>query len=202
MRYTFYMQLSQYAKQQGTRYRTALCWSHAGAVNGYQAPSGTIIVVEEQPPPLNQPRVVIHARVSSTEHRENRERQAERLTQYSAMKSYQAVQIVKEIASSVNDSRQKLLSLLKDRSITLLVVEHKDRLIRCDFRYLDTLLELQGRGIKVVNLAENDQADLVQDLASGVSSFCARLYRQQRAKRKTERIVKELADGEGNDALG
>jgi len=82
---------------------------------------------------------------------------------------------VKEIASGVNDSRPKLLSLFRDPSITLLVVEHKDRLTRFGFRYIEALLELQGRKIEVVNVAENDKADLLHDLASIVYSFCARL---------------------------
>jgi putative resolvase len=45
----------------------------------------------------------------------------------------------------VNDSRPKLLSLLKDSSITLIVVEHRDRLTRFGFHYLEPLLEAQGR---------------------------------------------------------
>ncbi|HZU70319.1 MAG TPA: hypothetical protein VFA09_23820 [Ktedonobacteraceae bacterium] len=38
------MKLSQYAKQQGVSYRTALDWFRNGTIKGYQAPSGTIIV--------------------------------------------------------------------------------------------------------------------------------------------------------------
>ena len=92
----------------------------------------------------------------------------------------------------MNDSRPKSLSLLKDTSITLLVVEHRDRLTRFGFPYLETLLETQGRSIEVVNLAENDQEDLLADLVAMVSSFTARLYGQRRAERKTERIVVAL----------
>jgi putative resolvase len=79
------------------------------------------------------------------------------------------------------------------------VVEHKDRLTLFGFRYLETLLELQGRRIEVVNVAENDQEDLIADLVAIVYSFTARLYGQRRAKRKTERIVQELqAEEKGN----
>lgn len=53
------------------------------------------------------------------------------------------VAVVKEIASSVNDSRPKLLALLQDQTITRLVLEHKDRLTRFGFRYLEVLM--QGR---------------------------------------------------------
>src|SRR6266480_6733725 len=143
--YNFFMKLSQYAKQQGISYSTALRWWRAGTIKGYQAPTGTIIVTEGEKPSARPEKVAIYARVSSAEHRANLERQAERLVQYYEARGYQVTQVVKEIASGVNDSRPKLLSLLKDSSITLLVVEHRDRLTRFGFRYVETLLEIQGR---------------------------------------------------------
>jgi putative resolvase len=186
------MKLSQYAKQQGISYSTALRWWHQGVIRGYQAPSGTIIVEAETKPPAREERVAIYARVSSAEHKENLERQVERLVQYCTVRGYQVAQISKEIASGVNESRPKLLALLKDRQTTRIVVEHQDRLTRFGFRYLETLLELQGRTIEVVNVAENDQEDLIADLVAIVYSFTARLYGQRRAKRQTERILQEL----------
>jgi putative resolvase len=194
------MKLSQYAKQQGISYSTALRWWHQGVVRGYQAPSGTIIVEREAKPPAREERVAIYARVSSAEHRENLERQVERLSQYCTVRGYQVAQVVKEIASGVNDSRPKLLALLKDQQTSRIIVEHKDRLTRFGFRYLETLLELQGRTIEVVNVAENDKEDLIADLIAIVYSFTTRLYGQRRAKRKTERIVQELQAEERNKA--
>ena len=44
--YITHMKLRQYAKQQGINYRTALRWFRDGAIQNYQAPSGTIIVTE------------------------------------------------------------------------------------------------------------------------------------------------------------
>ena len=143
---------------------------------------------------------MIYARVSSTEHEENLERQAERLVQYCTVRGYQVAQIVKEIGSGVNDSRPKLLALLKDQQTTRILVEHKDRLTRFGFRYLETLLELQGRTIEVVNVAENDKEDLISDLVAMIYAFTARLYGQRRAKRKTARIVQELQSEEGEQA--
>ena len=194
------MKLSQYAKQQGISYSTALRWWHQGVIRGYQAPSGTIIVETESQQARAPERVVIYARVSSTEHKENLERQVEQLVQYCSVRGYQVAQVVKEIASGVNESRPKLLALLKDRQATRIVVEHKDRLTRFGFRYLETLLELQGRTIEVVNVAENDKEDLISDLVAIVYSFTARLYGQRRAKRKTERIVQELRGEDKHEA--
>jgi predicted site-specific integrase-resolvase len=64
-------------------------------------------------------------------------------------------QVVNEVASGANESRPKLLTLLKDTSIARIVVEHRDRLTRFGFHYLQSLLEAQGRQVEVVNLAEN-----------------------------------------------
>lgn len=185
------MKLSQYAKQQGISYRTALRWFRDGTIQGYQAPSGTILVTEREPMQAVQ-KVAIYARVSSAEHRANLERQAERLTQYCTARGYHVAQVVKEIASGVNESRPKLLSLLRDTSITRVVGEHRDRLTRFGFHYLDALFTVQGRTIEVVNPAQNDKEELLADLRSIISSFCARLYGQRRAKRKTEQLVEQL----------
>jgi len=187
------MKLSQYAKQQGISYKTALRWWQAGLIKGYQTATRTIIVTEEVPPEaIVKQKVAIYARVSSREHEALLERQMERMKDYCASKGYQIAVSVKEIASGVNDTRPKLLSLLEDATVTLIVVEHKDRLTRFGFHYLETLLEMQGRKIEVVNLAENGKEDLLQDLTSIIYSFCARLYGQRRAKRQTHTIVEQL----------
>jgi predicted site-specific integrase-resolvase len=195
------MKLSQYAKQQGISYRTALRWFRAGTIKGYQAPTGTIIVTEGGAESSTRPeKVVIYARVSSPEQRDNLERQAARLADYCAARGYQVAQVVKEIASGVSDSRPKLLALLTDTHVTRIVVEYQDRLTRFGFPYLEALLQAQGRTIEVLNLAENDTEDLLADLVALVSSFTARLYGQRRAKRKTERIAAELRGEEEADA--
>jgi putative resolvase len=141
-------------------------------------------------------RVAIYARVSSHEPQANLDRQAERLVSYCAAKGYQVSKVVKEIASGVNDSRPKLLALLEDQAITLIVVDHKDRLTRFGFRYLDTLLRGQSRALEVVNEAGNETEDLMADLTAILYSFTARLYGQRRAKRKTETVIRALEAGE------
>jgi putative resolvase len=196
------MKLSQYAKQQGISYRTALRWFRNGTIKGYQAPSGTIIVTIDEQTGHQVQKVAIYARVSSSENKSNLESQAERLVAYCTAKGYQIAKVVKEIGSGVNDSRPKFLSLLEDQSIGLIVIEHKDRGTRFGFRYIETLLRGQGRSVEVVNHAENGTEDLLADLWQIIDSFCARLYGQRRAKRKTEKIVAELEKNGDDDAAG
>ena len=53
------MKLSEYARQQGISYRTALRWFRAGTIKGYQAPTGTIIVTGAQPASARPEKVAI-----------------------------------------------------------------------------------------------------------------------------------------------
>jgi len=48
--------------------------------------------------------------------------------------------------------------------------------------------------IEVVNTAENRINDLMEDLVAIITSFCARLYGQQRGRWKTEAAIKALEE--------
>ncbi len=82
--------------------------------------------------------------------------------------------------------------------LSVAVAQLKYRIIDVDllyvllYPYLETLLEQQGRSIQVINLAEDAAEELLSDLTAIICSFCARLYGQRRAKRKTERLKAEL----------
>lgn len=187
------MKLSDYAKQQGVRYETAWRWFRDGKIQGRRVGAHTILIDEEVPEP--QPSFLstaVYTRVSSAENKSNLDSQAERLVAYCTVRGYQVSKVIKEIGSGINDSRPKFLALLADPSIGRIVIEPKDRGTRFGFRYIETLLKTYGREIEVVNQAENSTEDLLADLSSIISSFCARLYGQRRAKRKTEKIVQEL----------
>jgi predicted site-specific integrase-resolvase len=190
------MKLSEYAKQVGVTYETAWHWFKAGHLRGYQMATGTIIITEPvgEVPANASEAVVIYARVSAAENKANLDRQAERLQAYCTAKGWAVSRVVKEIGSGVNDERPKLLKLLTDAGVAVIVVEHRDRLTRFGFHYLEALLGMQGRRIEVVNQVENGRDDLMQDFVSIITSFCARLYGQRRSKRKTERLIQELQD--------
>lgn len=98
-------------------------------------------------------KVAIYTRVSATENKDNLEGQAKRLTDCCAAKGYPVALVIKEVGSGVNDTRPKLLKLLTDSTVTLMVVEHKDRLTRFGFNYIEPqLLKLQ---VSVPNFGPN-----------------------------------------------
>ena len=86
-------------------------------------------------------------------------------------------------------SFKKLSNLFLNKSVTKVVIEHKDRLTRFGFNYLK---QLWGVEIVVINEVQEDEKDLMQDFVSLVTSFCARLYCKRRSSRATEKLINEL----------
>ena len=89
----------------------------------------------------------------------------------------------------LNDDRPKLNELLKDNAVTNIIVEHKDRLTRFGFNYIQTLLSRCGCNVIVVNNVDSEKEDLMQDFISVITSFCARIYSKRRTKKQVEKII-------------
>jgi predicted site-specific integrase-resolvase len=181
--------ISEYAKKNKVSVRTIWNWIYDGRVSIRRTETGRVrIVIDEN----KEKTVAVYARVSSSENKDNLERQKERLVSFYNAKGYKVSKVVTEIGSGLNDKRPKLEALLSDNSIDIIVVEHKDRLCRFGLNYIQKLLALQEREIEIVNPVDDDKEDLVQDFVSIITSFCARIYGQRRTKRKTEQLIKEL----------
>lgn len=178
------MKLSTYAKQLGISYRTAFRWFQAGKLDAYQTETGTIIVRDPVESPSD---VALYARVSSADQKDDLQKQVERLQTYVIAKGWKVDKVVTEIASGLNDQRPKLTSLLLDKSIGVIVVEHRERLTRFGFHYIENLLQMQGRKIEVI-FPNETKDDLVQDFIAVITSMCARIYGRRGNKRRSERL--------------
>lgn len=199
------MKLSEYARRIGVKRHTAYRWFKRGEIpNAVQLPSGTIYVPDEifeTEMKSKQGITVVYARVSSSEQRKaNLETQAERLTQFAIANGWVVDKVIKEVGSGLNGEQTKLTELLlSDEPIDRIIVEHKDRLTRFGFNYLEILAKKQGFEIIVVNPTVTDQEDLMQNFASIITSFCTQLYSRQRAKRITEEIIQTLQKGNSDE---
>jgi putative resolvase len=138
-------------------------------------------------------KVIIYCRVSSSVNKTNLQTQKNRLVDYCNAKGYKVSEIIEEYGSGLNDKRPKLEKLLKTGDYSKIVVEHKDRLCRHGFNYIETLLNKENKTIEVVNEPLDDKEDLMTDFISVITSYCARIYGNRRSKRKTEKIVEELS---------
>ncbi len=187
------MKLSDYAKKAGVTYKTAWRWWKAGALKGYQLPSGTIIIEAADSPVVGGDIACIYARVSSYENQDNLQQQAERLTQYAIARGYMIQNVVKEVGSGLDDNRKNLLSILNDNAYTVLVVEHEHRLTRFGANYIKVLFQGQGKRVEIVNQVEDNKEELKTDFEAVITSFCSRIY-GIKAKLKAEKLIAELKE--------
>lgn len=184
--------LSTYAKEHNISYKTVWRMVKRGQLPFETLPSGTLLILSEAMLP-EKTRVVLYARVSSSENKTNLDSQLDRLRLFASAKGYIVVKEVKEIGSGLNDKRKKLEKVLKESEWDILLVEHKDRLARFGVNYISNLLLLLNKRIEVINnVEENSRDDIMQDFVSIITSFTARLYGLRRSKRKTEKIIEDL----------
>lgn len=192
------MKLSQYAKKIGVNYQTVWNWYKSGLItNAYQLPSGTIIVPDDEMEENQQYGVILYARTSSSQNKEMINNQMDRLRLYALSKGYKIKQEIKEFGSGLNDERKQLSKILQENKYDKIIVEHKDRLTRFGFNWIQLLT---GNRIEVINDSKEKDEDLVKDLISIIHCFSARIYglrRSQRLETKIKQSINEM-DNENN----
>jgi putative resolvase len=146
------------------------------------------MLVDPEPRPAPTGRVVAYCRVSSADQKDDLERQAGRVVTGATERGLAVGQVVAEIGSGMNGHRRKLTRLLSDPAVTILVVEHRDRLTRFGFEQLAASLAACGRRVVVLDDAETSD-DLVPDVTEVLTSLCTRLYGRRSAARRAAKAV-------------
>ena len=188
------MRLSAWAKTQGVTYRTAWEWFKNGTmpVPARQLSTGTILVDVPETP---TGRTVVYARVSSHDQKPNLDGQVARCVAFANGRGLAVSETITEVGSGMNGHRKKLLRLLGDNTVEHIVVEHRDRLMRFGAEYVEAALAGRGGKLLVVDASELKD-DLVPDMISVLTSFCARLYGRRSAKHRAEKAIAVMvADG-------
>ena len=150
-----------------------------------QLPNGRYYVVV---PPENDRRCVVYARVSSRDQREDLDRQVGRVVEWATQQGYRPDQVVKEIGSGLNGNRRSLRRMIADPAVNMIMVEHRERLCRFGFEYVEAALA--GRGARILVMEDGElEDDLVRDVTEVMTSLCARLYGRRSARRRAERAL-------------
>jgi predicted site-specific integrase-resolvase len=181
------MKLSDWAKRQGISYRTAWRWFKDGnlPVVAEQTKTGTILIKDLS---LDVNTVAIYARVSSADQKKDLDQQIARLVLFANTRGWVVAQTITEIGSGLNGRRPKLKKLLSDSNAKIILVEHKDRLMRFGAEYVEAALAAQGRKLVIADSLELKD-DLVQDMIEVLTSFCARLYGKRSAKNRAKKAM-------------
>ena len=137
----------------------------------------------------------MYARVSSADQKADLDRQVARVTAWATGQGIAVGRVVTETGSALNGKRRKFLALLRDPSVSAIVVEHRDRFARFGAEYVEAALAASGRRLLVVDPAEVDE-DLVRDVTEILTSLCARLYGRRAAADRAARAVSAITAGD------
>lgn len=134
--------------------------------------------------------VAIYSRVSSHEQKQkgDLDRQSQRLSEYCAKKKYNVGYIIKDIGSGLSDTRVgfiKLSNLVIDKKINKIVIEHRDRLTRFQYNFIEMMYK--SYGVEIIHIEKNNvtqEEDLVTDIISLMASFSGKIYGRRSAERR------------------
>jgi len=144
-------------------------------------------------------RVASYARVSSHEQKQkgDLERQNGRVLTYCAKHKYHVVKSFDEVGSGMSDTRPKLKQLFKlvyEKQIDKIVIEHKDRLTRFNFNFLNQFFASYNVEIEWVDdvLTKSFENEIVEDMLSLMSSFSNKIYGKRSAEiRKQKKLLEQ-----------
>ena len=131
-----------------------------------------------------------YSRVSSHEQKQkgDLDRQSQRLSEYCAKTRLNVGYIVKDVGSGLSDTRNglvKITNLVIEKKITKLVIEHRDRLTRFQYNFIEKMFN--SYGVEIIHIEKNDvseQEDLVTDIISLMASFSGKVYGKRSAERR------------------
>jgi predicted site-specific integrase-resolvase len=186
--------LKEWAAEHGVSYATAREWHRTGKLPvSARKVGGLILIGDLADTPAPSGTTVIYARVSSADQRPDLDRQVARVTMWATGRQLSVDRVVTEVGGALNGHRRMFLALLKDKTVTTIVVEHRDRFAGFGAEYVQAALEADGRRLLVVDPAEVDD-DLVRDVTEILTSLCVRLYGKRAAANRAARAV-EVATG-------
>lgn len=183
------MNLAAWAERNGVARVAAYRWFHVGLLPVPARKVGRLILVDEAAGAEAERSVTaVYARVSSADQEADLDRQVARVTLWATGQKMPVERVVVEVGSALNGHRRKFLALLRDPTVTRIVVEHRDRFCRFGSEYVETALAAQGRELVVVDTGEVDD-DLVRDMTEILTSMCARLYGKRAATNRAKRAL-------------
>jgi predicted site-specific integrase-resolvase len=185
--------LKDWAESQGVAYITAQRWYHAGKLPVPARKVGGLILVDAEAPAARLGLTAVYARVSSSDQRSDLDRQVARVTAWATEQGMSVDRTVTEVGSALNGTRRRFLALLRDPTITTIIVEHRDRFARFGAEYVEAALSAQRRHLVVVDASEVDD-DLVRDVTEILTSLCARLYGRRSAANRARQAVSVITD--------
>ena len=129
--------------------------------------------------------VIIYARVSNQNQKDDLKNQIEFLRTYANAKGYIIKDIITDIGSGLNYKRKGFNSILYSDTKQTILISYKDRFVRFGYDWFNNFLKSKGSEIIVVNNETlSPKQELVDDLISIINIFSCRIYGFRKYKKK------------------
>ena len=113
---------------------------------------------------------MVYARVSSTHQKDDLDRQVDRVVEWATKQGFRPDEVVKETGCGPNARRGRLRLLAAGHTVSSIVVDHRERLYRFGFEYLEAALS--GRGPCILVMAKGEVEDEpVRDVTEVMTSL-------------------------------
>src|SRR5215471_16199169 len=173
------------AKRLGLHPLTVRRWVKEGKISAIPIGREARIPITEVERLLGEQRggiIILYARVSGHDHKEDLQRQVQQLEQWALLaRTGLKTMTLTDIGSGLDTERknlQRVLALVQDYQVAEVVVTFSDRLTRFGLSYLQSLFS--GYGVTLTVLHSDDEKtpeqELVEDLLALIASFAGRLY--------------------------
>lgn len=181
------------AKRLGLHPLTVRRWVKEGKISAVPIGREVRIPITEVERLLGERRagiIILYARVSGHDQKDDLQRQVQQLEQWALLaRTGQKTRTLTDIGSGLNTERknlQRLLALVQDYQVAEVVVTFSDRLTRFGLSYLRCLFS--GYGVTLTVLHPDDEKtpeqEVTEDLLAIIASFAGRLYGLRSRKQK------------------
>ena len=186
---------NEFGKMIGRTVNTLQRWDREGILKARRTPTNRRYYTEEdyynimgiqQENAENQVNdVIIYARVSNQNQKDDLKNQVEFLKTYANAKGYIVSNIITDIGSGLDYNRKGFNSILYSEKKQKILISYKDRFVRFGYSWFDNFLKSKGSEIIVVNNQTlSPQQELVEDLISIIQIFSCRIYGLRKYKQK------------------
>ena len=186
---------NEFGKMIGRTVNTLQRWDREGILKARRTPTNRRYYTEEdyynimgiqQENAENQVNdVIIYARVSNQNQKDDLKNQVEFLKTYANAKGYIISSIITDIGSGLDYNRKGFNSILYSEKKQKILISYKDRFVRFGYSWFDNFLKSKGSEIVVVNNQTlSPQQELVEDLISIIQIFSCRIDGLKKYKKK------------------
>ena len=194
-----FVKIGEASKLLGVNAKTLRRWEDSGAIKpAKRTPKGTRLYSLQELLGVNDLTypTIAYARVSSSDQKEDLERQHAVLESFCNKNGWQT-EIIRDLGSGMNYNKKgllRLLDLMVDGQMSRLVLTHKDRLLRFGAEILFRICEIKGIEVVIINKGEQPsfEEELTCDVMEIMTVFCAKLY--GRRSEKSRKMAEQLED--------